>query len=302
MLLVVATACGAHEPGAQALASATATPLPSGVVDPAPLVQRATRPGTAVARVDDLAVRLTPTADYLGRGVTSGVSTFMPTSVWVVAIIGEIRPTWGLLQRPNAQCGLFAFRSDTGDVWSTAAGSLSLCQPYFARSLIPPHAAVRCPPSAYDNGVSPAHTFSETRPGPVPLVTVRDDTWRQPSTVPGAFLAQAPEGSVPYEDAFCLRAFVREGPGAQTLLASGIGARWNAAAPFEYAIWLRGYHAVAASADALGHIEVAVEPRDGYEWAFFDWRALVPQGGYVMFRFLDLHGNEALPWRLANGP
>jgi hypothetical protein len=70
----------------------------------------------------------------------------------------------------------------------------------------------------------------------------------------------------------------------------------------EWAIWLRGYHAVSGSSDDAGHVDVILEPRAGYEWAFFDWHALVPDGGYVVFRFRDAAGNEILPWRLANGP
>jgi len=121
--------------------------------------------------------------------------------------------------------------------------------------------------------------------------------------VTGAFLAQAPEGSVTYEDAFCLKSFVRQGPAVETLLATGVGAVVPRAMPaLEWTIWLRGYHAVSGSADGAGHIDVVVEPRAGYEWAFFDWHALVPDGGYVMFRFNDASGREILPWRLANGP
>jgi len=121
--------------------------------------------------------------------------------------------------------------------------------------------------------------------------------------VTGAFLAQAPEGSVTYEDAFCLKSFVRQGPAVETLLATGVGAVVPLAMPaLEWTIWLRGYHAVSGSADGAGHIDVVVEPRAGYEWAFFDWHALVPDGGYVMFRFNDASGREILPWRLANGP
>ena len=96
---------------------------------------------------------------------------------------------------------------------------------------------------------------------------------------------------------------MRQGPGVETVLASGVGAAVTGAnSPLEWAIWLRGYHAVAGSADAAGHIDVVVEPRAGYEWAYFDWHALVPDGGYVMFRFVDASGREILPWRLGNGP
>lgn len=298
-------ACGDLQPGSQALAPASPspTPLPSGVVDPQPLLREATKVIGGVLRVDDATAKLVSAADYSGGRATvvPGVNT--PATVWVIAIVGDIRQTWGVLPRPNAQCKLYAYWASTGQLWSTAEGSLSMCQPYFARSLTPPDAPVRCAPNAYDNGVSSAYLFSRTRSGSIDFIAVRDDAWRQPTTVRGAFLAQAPEGSVRYEDAFCLKAFVRAGPTVEKLLASGVAAAVPSTLPqLEKAIWLRGYHAISGSADEAGHIDVVLERRDGYEWAFFDWRALVPDGGYVTFRFLDAAGHEILPWRLVNGP
>jgi hypothetical protein len=298
-------ACGDLQPASQALgpASPSPTPLPSGVVDPQPLLRAAARVNGAVLRVDDAAVKLVSTADYSGGRATVGPGVNAPATVWVIAIVGDIRQTWGLLPRPNAQCKLYAYWASTGELWSTAEGALSMCQPYFARSLAPPDAPVRCASDAYDNGVSPAYLFSRTRSGPIDFTAVRDDAWRQPTIVRGAFLAQAPEGSVRYEDAFCLRAFVRAGPAVEKLLASGVAASVPSTLPqLDKAIWLRGYHALSGFADEAGHIDVVLERRVGYEWAFFDWHALVPDGGYAIFRFLDEAGHEILPWRLVNGP
>jgi hypothetical protein len=283
---------------------ASSTPVPGGVVDPQALVQKVTRLNGIVLRVDDVATKLMPSTDYPTPGASVGLAGHVPTTIWVVAVLGEIRPSFGVMARPNSPCGLFAFRADTGEIWSTGGGPLSACQPYFARSLAPSDAPVRCAATAYDNGVPrDLFIFSATRPGAFGLSVVRDDRWRQPTSVSGAFLMHSPEGSVTYEDAYCLRAVVRRGPTFETLLASGVGAAVPAALPpFERAIWLRGYHAIAGSADGAGHIDVVVEPRAGYEWAFFDWDTLVPDGGYVMFRFVDASGREVLPWRLANGP
>ena len=279
------------------------TPLPSGVVDPQQLMQRVKGMTGIVLRIDDMATKLMSGADYMGPRNIPGPSMNVPATVWVVAVVGDIAPNFGVMPRPNSQCALFAYRADTGEVWSSAEGSLSVCQPYFARSLTPPDAPLRCAPVAYDNGLPSYNPFSRTRPGSFGFMVVRDDSWRQPTTVTGAFLAQAPEGSVTYEDAFCLKSFVRQGPAVETLLATGVGAVVPRAMPaLEWTIWLRGYHAVSGSADGAGHIDVVVEPRAGYEWAFFDWHALVPDGGYVMFRFKDASGREILPWRLANGP
>jgi hypothetical protein len=311
VIALALVACGDLHPGSQALAPASPsvtpvpspTPLPSGVVDPKPLVQQATRLNGGLLRVDDVAAKLVSSGDYTGATTTFGPGVSVPGTVWVVAVVGDIRQTWGLLPRPNSQCQLSAFRADTGELWSTSQGSLALCQPYFARSLTPPDAPVRCAPDVYDNGVMRAGIFSRTRPGAVGFTAVRDDLWRQPTTVRGAFLAQATEGNVSYEDAFCLKAFVRPGPTIEKLLASGVGANVPSTLPPPHqAIWLRGYHAVSGSADDVGHIDVVLEPRSGYEWAFFDWHALVPDGGYVVFRFVDASGLEILPWRLANGP
>jgi hypothetical protein len=298
-------ACGDRQPGSEALAPASPspTPLPSGVVDPQPLLRQATRIIGGVLRVDDAAAKLVSAADYSHASTIVGPGVSAPATVWVIAIVGDIRQTRGLLPRPNSQCRLSAYWALTGELWSTAEGPLSMCQPYFARSLTPPDAPVRCPAEAYDNGVSPAYLSNRTRSGSFGFTAVRDDAWRQPTIVHGAFLARAPEGSVPYEDAFCLKAVVRAGPAAEKLLASGVGATVPSTLPqLEKAIWLRGHHAISGSADDAGHIDVVLEPRAGYEWAFFDWHALVPDGGYVIFRFLDAAGHEILPWRLVNGP
>jgi len=304
-LALVLVSCGELQPAAQALAPASPspTPLPIGVVDPKPLIQEATRLNGGVLRVDDVAAKLVSSADYMGAATVAGPSVNVPATVWVIAIIGDIRQTWGLLPTPNSQCKLSAYRAATGEIWSTSEGSLAMCQPYFARSLTPPDAPLHCAPTTYDNGVPATYGFSETRPGRFSFTSIRDDVWRQPTTVSGAFLERATQGTVAYEDAFCLKAFVRPGPAIETLLASGVGAIIPRVLPQpQQAIWLRGYHAVSGSADSAGHIDVVVEPKAGYEWAFFDWHALVPGGGYVMFRFNDAGGREILPWRLANGP
>ena len=254
-------------------------------------------------RVDDAAAKLVSTADYLGATTITVPAVNAPATVWVIAIVGDIRQTRGVLARPNAQCQLSVYWASSGEIWSIAEGSLSMCQPYFSRSLTPPDAPVRCAPNGYDNAVMRDQPFSKTRRGALTFTSVRDETWRQPTMVRGAFLAESPEGSVTYENAFCIKAFVRRSPAVETLLASGVGATVpQQMPPLEWAIWLRGYHAVSGTADDNGHIDVVVEPRAGYAWAFFDWHSLVPDGGYVALRFLDAAGNEVLPWRIANGP
>ena len=255
-----------------------------------------------VLRIDDIATKLMPSADYLGNSIVLSPAANAPGTVWVVAVLGELAPSFGAIAIPNYSCGLFAFRADTGEIWSSGGGSLSKCQPYFARSLTPPDAPRRCVSDTYENGLPRDNTFSRTSPGPFTITPVRDDAWRQPTIVRGAFLAQAPEGSIPYLQSFCVKAFIRQ-PAMEKLLTSGVAATLpQTLPPLDWAIWLRGYHAVSGSADATGHIDVVVEPRAGYEWAFFDWHAVVPDGGYVMFRFVDASGREILPWRLGNGP
>jgi hypothetical protein len=309
-LALSVVACSGSQAGSQALAPAppspaappVPTPLPSGVVDPQPLVEQVKRMTAIVVRLDDITTKLVAGDDYMRPGNIPGPSVSVPTNVWVVAVVGDIRPNFGVMARPNSQCALFAFRADTSEIWSSSEGSLALCQPYFARSLTPVDAPVRCTDDSYDSGVPRDYTFSRTRPGPFVITPVRDDAWRQPTIVRGPFLAQAPEGSISYKQAFCVNAFIRQ-PAVEKLLLSGVGATLpQGLPPLEWAIWLRGYHAVSGSADDTGHIDVVVEPRAGYEWAFFDWHALVPDGGYVMFRFVDAAGKEVIPWRLANGP
>ena len=139
----ILAACGGPQPGSEALAPTSPsttpltspTPLPSGVVDPQSLVRHVKGLTAIVLRVDDIATKLMPSSEYLGPGNVPGPSMIVPATVWVVAVVGDIRPSFGVMARPNSQCGLFAFRADTGEVWSGGEGSLAVCQPYFARRL-----------------------------------------------------------------------------------------------------------------------------------------------------------------------
>ena len=189
MLTLALFACGDLQSGSQALAPASPsplpspTPLPSGVVDPQPLVQRVKGMTGVVLRIDDIATKLMPSADYLGNSIVLSPAANAPGTVWVVAVLGELAPSFGVIAIPNYSCGLFAFRADTGEMWSSGGGSLSKCQPYFARSLTPPDAPRRCVSDTYENGLPRDNTFSRTSPGPFTITPVRDDAWRQPTIV-----------------------------------------------------------------------------------------------------------------------
>ena len=305
-LAIVIVGCGDLQTGSRALApsavSASPTPLPSGVIDPKPLEQRASGLSASVHRVDKVSSTLTSRKAYMDSVHAMTTAIPDPDLIWVIAIIGELTPSFGLIDMGVQQCGLFGFDAFTGDGWMSTTGPLANCVPYFKGSITPPDEPVRCPAQPYDNGLPRDSPFTPTHAGDVPLITVRDDAWRQPTTVSGTFLMRAPAGSVVYQDAYCLAAVVRESPAKDTLRAGAVGARVGSIPPLDYAVWLRDLHALRASADGKGHIAVTLERRAGFEWAFFDWSKISTGASYVMFQFIDPSGAEMAPWRLFNGP
>lgn len=282
--------------------SASPTPLPSGVIHPQPLIDHDTKLGGIVIRVDKVATKLTTMKDAMDGAATGPTITDAP--LWAVAIVGAIKPEFGVVDTGIAACGVFFHDAATGDVRGMRAGSLSLCQPYFAASLAPADAPVHCATNVFPRGVFEHWTaFTATRAGAVRLDVIRDDSWRGPTVASGTFLAQAPEGGNAYLRAFCIAADVRQSPAIEKLVASGLG-DLHPDRPFPhdgFALWLRDRHALGAAADGAGHVNVTIEPKAGFEWAFFDWNALVGQAGYVQFRLVDPQGHDALPWIVGNG-
>jgi hypothetical protein len=220
--------------------------------------------------------------------------------MWVVAVVGEVSPSFGRGVASGYGCAVFAFDRQE-NIKSSAYSPLSGCARYFSDSLVPAPAPVACPPEpqgyAYDG-------HGPTTKGPVTLTTSRDDAWRQPTIAPGPFLYDVPAGSGGYYETYCRADHIvttANDPLAARMLL-GLGSPKAAGAPGQAQIWLKDLHAIEAVADG-DSVRVVVEPRKGFEIASFDWASVKPQSNtYVRFDFVDRAGNPLIPFRIANGP
>lgn len=255
-----------------------------------------------VQRVDRIAAAQEKWGDILtGSGSQIQIPGADPNeTVWVIAVVGEIYPSFGRGGIGGYPCGTFVFEN-AGNVKSSSASSLSGCARYFTDSLVPPSAPVVCPPEpqgyAYD-GHGPATN------GPVRLTVSRDDSWRQPTVAPGAFLFEVPAGSGGYYETYCRADHIvttANDPLASPMLL-GLGSPKATGSPGQAQLWLKDLHAIEATADGDA-VRVLVEPRKGFEIASFDWSSVKPQNNtYVRFDYVDRSGNPLIPFRIANGP
>jgi hypothetical protein len=277
--------------------SAAVSPCPSVAGLPATalqLIDRVKPQSASIIRMDCITARLEKMSDFSRSVGMSGTPAGPDEDVWVVAVLGEVRSSFGITDTGTSPCGRWVYGANDLEVRGWAGGSLKACAPYFAVR-VPPDEPVRCPPEpaayAYRHGSDPASR------GAVALAIQRDDAWQMPATVPGSFLYEG----LPYYATFCrkLNISIVRGPSeSKMLVALGSPRVRSGSAGGE--IWLKGYHAIAATALA-DHVAVTIEPRAGFEIASFDWRALAPQGGYVRFEFRDARNIEVF-FEVANGP
>ena len=293
------TACGELESGAlsggRPTPAATATPVP----DLALRLMDGVRNMTAIVRrVDRIAAVRAKWGDILSRSGTQQTGADPNEDVWVVAVIGEVYPSFGVMDIGPAACGTFVYDL-VGNVKSAGASSLSGCAPYFPDSLVPPSAPVVCGPEPQGYAVFDRFNFSPTKPGTVPLSVSRDDLWIQPRIVPGMFLY---EGLDTYET-YCRSVHSATVPAqSDTKMLAGLGSP-RVSAPVGLAqIWLKDVHAISATAAANGVVTVLAERRSGFEILSYDWHVLAPQGGYIKFRFVDSAGRDVTTYAVANGP
>ena len=253
-----------------------------------------------VRRVDRISAVQEKWGDILARSGSQQPGADPNEDIWVIAVVGEVYPSFGVVDMGAGACGTF-FYDASGNVKGAGVSSLAGCAPYFSDSLVPPSAPVACPPEpqgyAYDG-------HGPTTNGPVSLSTSRDDTWRQPSTAPGSFLFEFPSGSGGYYETYCRAEHIvttaNDPLTARYLL--GLGSPKASAAPGQAQLWLKNLHAVEAVADG-NSVRVLVEPRKGFEIASFDWASVKPQNNtYVRFDYVDRAGNPVIPFRIANGP
>lgn len=110
--------------------SASPSPLPSGVVDPLPLIDRATHLTSIVLRVDRVTAKLATLSEFMKDAGSFGPSASAGQRLWVVAIRGDIRID-AIIDLPHSQCVLFAYDAVTADVRSSRSGPAAICDPYF---------------------------------------------------------------------------------------------------------------------------------------------------------------------------
>jgi hypothetical protein len=299
--VILFSACGDREAGplsgGRASPAPTATPTPDVALR---LMDRVRNMSGIVHRVDRIAATQEKWGDILTRSGSQIPGADPNESVWVVAVVGEVYPSFGRGDTGGYPCGTFVF-DVTGNVKSSGASSLSGCARYFSDPLVPPPAPVACPsePQGYSyDGHGP------TTKGPVTLTVSRDDTWNQPTMAPGLFLYDVPAGSGGYYETYCRADHIvttANDPLAARMLV-GLGSPKAAGTPGQAQIWLKDLHAVEAAADG-NSVRVLVEPRKGFEIASFDWASVKPQDNtYVRFDYVDRSGNPLIPFRIANGP
>ena len=256
-----------------------------------------------VHRVDRIAAAQEKWGDVLSRNAQYVGGADPNENVWVVAVVGDVAPAFGrggIGTIGGYQCAIFVFDGQENGK-SSSMSALSGCARYFSDSLVPPSATVACPSEpqgyAYDG-------HGPTTRGPVTLTTSRDDTWRQPTIAPGAFLYEVPAGSGGYYETYCRADHIvttANDPLAARILL-GLGSPKATGLPGLAQIWLKDLHAVEAVADGNA-VRVLVEPRNGFEIASFDWASVKPPDNtYVRFDYVDRSGNPLIPFRIANGP
>jgi len=303
LALVVAalTSCGELQSGTLSGGRSSPTPAVTATVTPAiaaRLMEQVKRLTGLVRRVDRITAVQAKWGDILARSGSQQTGADPNEDVWVVAVVGEIYPSFGVMDMGPGACGTF-FYDLAGNAKGSGVSSLAACAPYFSDSLVPPSAPITCGPEPQGYAYFDRFNFSPTTPGTVPLSVSRDDVWIQPRVVPGAFLY---EGLDSYET-YCRPVHAATVPSAtDTKMLSGLGSPKVSARAGLAQIWLKDVHAISATAAANGVVTVFSERRSGFEIVAYDWHALAPQGGYIKFRFIDGSGADVTAYAVANGP
>lgn len=255
-----------------------------------------------VRRVDRIAATRAKLGDVLARTGTQQTNADPNEEIWVIAVVGEVYPSFGVMDLGAGACGTF-FYDLAGNVKGSGVSSLSACAPYFTESLVPKSAPVSCGPEPQGYSVFDRFDFSPTTPGPVALRVTRDDRWVQPHVASGEFLYNVVEGSSAYYETFCQPVHSVTVPNQNdALILEGLGSP-AVTPPRDLAqLWLKDLHAISATAAANGVVTVRADRRPGFEIASYDWHALAPQGGYIKFRFVDAAGADVIVYAVANGP
>jgi hypothetical protein len=302
-VVAVLTACGDLQSGALSGGRSSPTPAATATETPAiaaRLMEQVKGMTAVVRRVDRITAVQAKWGDILAQSGSQQSGADPNEDIWVVAVVGEIYPSFGVMEMGPGGCGTF-FYDLSGKVKGSGVSSLSGCAPYFSDSLVPPSAPIACPPEpqgyAYDG-------HGPTTQGPVALSISRDDTWHQPAIAPGSFLYVMPAGSGGYYETYCRADHIvttTNDPLAAEMLL-GLGSPKATGSPGKAQLWLKNLHALEAAADG-NRVRVLVEPQKGFEIASFDWASVKPKNEtYIHFDYVDRSGNAVIPFRIANGP
>ena len=299
--LLLFVGCGQPQPGALSEGRTSPSPAATPTPDVALRLMDRVRNMTALVRsVDRIAAAQEKRGDFQTRNGSQIPGADPNENVWVIAVVGDVSPSFARGGISEYQCATFAF-DDQGNGIGSNYSSLSGCARYFSDSLVPAAAPIACPPEHFGYSYD-GHGL--TTQGPIALTVSRDDSWRQPTIAPGAFLYDFSAGSGGYYETYCradhIVTPVNDLLSARMLL--GLGSPKATAAPGKAQIWLKDLHAVEAVADG-DSVRVVVEPRKGFEIASFDWASVKPSNNtYVRFDYVDRAGIAVIPFRIANGP
>jgi hypothetical protein len=152
--LLLLTACGEREAGALTRGGPSPVPAATPTPDVAVRLMERVRNMTAVVRqVDRIAAARAKWGDILSRTGVQLNGADPNEDVWVIAVVGDVSPAAARGPVGAYQCATFVFDGQESPKSSTYS-ALSGCTPYFSDSLVPPAAAVACPPEpqayAYD--------------------------------------------------------------------------------------------------------------------------------------------------------
>ena len=104
--LLLLSACGDPQSGAPAGGRGSATPTPDVALR---LMDRVRNMTAIVRRTDRIAAVQAKWGDVLSRSGVQGGNGDPNEDVWIVAVVGEVYPSFGVMEMGSSPCGTFAF-------------------------------------------------------------------------------------------------------------------------------------------------------------------------------------------------
>src|SRR5688572_3076669 len=89
------------------------------------MADRVTVSFDGIVRVDrKVVLRLSEVSRSLEPAISGATD-----ATWAIAVVGDIRQTWGLLDAGNSRCAIW-FVNTLGQIFATQRGAISRCDPY----------------------------------------------------------------------------------------------------------------------------------------------------------------------------